>query len=60
MLTVKLLVYKEDVLELITQNIGSSPLDYGQNKLLSTLLEVLKPNVTFDAGFTQKALDESF
>jgi len=55
----KLLVYKE-ALDLITQNIGSSPLDYGQNKLLSTLLAVLKPNVTFDAGFTQKALDESF
>ncbi len=55
----KLLEYKE-VLELITQNIGNAPLNYGQNKLLSTLLAVLKPNVTFDAGFTQKALDESF
>lgn len=55
----ELLVYKE-VLELITQNIGSAPLNYGQNKLLSSLLEVLKPNVTFDNGFTQKALDESF
>ena len=55
----KLLVYKE-VLELITQNIGSTPLDYSQNKLLSTLLEVLKPNVSFDKDFTQKALDESF
>ena len=54
-----LLVYKE-VLDIITQNIGSSPLGYGQNKLLNTLLEVLKPNVTFDSGFTQKALDESF
>ena len=54
-----LLVYKE-VLDLITQNIGSTPLDYGQNKLLNTLLSVLKPNVTFDSGFTQKALDESF
>mgnify|MGYP000293293731 CR=1 FL=1 len=55
----KLLVYKE-TLDLITQNIGGTPLNYGQNKLLSTLLEVLKPNVTFDSGFTQKALDESF
>ncbi len=55
----KLLVYKE-TLDLITQHIGSAPLDYGQNKLLSALLAVLKPNVTFDAGFTQKALDESF
>jgi putative nucleotidyltransferase with HDIG domain len=54
-----LLVYKE-VLDIITQNIGSSPLGYGQNKLLNTLLEALKPNVTFDSGFTQKALDESF
>jgi putative nucleotidyltransferase with HDIG domain len=54
-----LLVYKE-VLDLINQNIGRSPLDYGQNKLLSTLLSVLKPNVTFDSGFTQKALEESF
>ncbi|MFT4576263.1 MAG: putative nucleotidyltransferase with HDIG domain [Polaribacter sp.] len=54
-----LLVYKE-VLDLINQNIGGSPLDYGQNKLLSTLLSVLKPNVTFDSGFTQKALEESF
>ena len=55
----KLLVYKE-VLQLITENIGSIPLSYGQNKLLNTLLEVLKPNVTFDTGFTQKALEESF
>lgn len=55
----ELLVYKE-VLELITQNIGSAPLNYGQNKLLSSLLEVLKPNVAYDNGFTQKALDESF
>ncbi len=55
----QLLKYK-DVLELITQNIGAHPLDYGQNKLLSTLLEVLKPNVNYDNGFTQKALDESF
>jgi putative nucleotidyltransferase with HDIG domain len=55
----KLLAYK-DVLELITQNIGSVPLSYGENKLLSTLLEVLKPNVRFDASFTEKALDKSF
>lgn len=55
----KLLIYKE-VLQLITENIGSSPLSYSQNKLLNTLLEVLKPNVSYDAGFTQKALEESF
>lgn len=55
----KLLIYKE-VLHLITENIGSSPLSYSQNKLLNTLLEVLKPNVSYDAGFTQKALEESF
>ena len=55
----KLLVYKE-VLELITQNIGTTPLTYGQNKLLSILLAVLQPNVSYDGGFTQKSLDESF
>jgi putative nucleotidyltransferase with HDIG domain len=55
----KLFVYKE-TLDFITQNIGGLPLDYGKTKLLSTLLAVLKPNVAFDSGFTQKALDESF
>lgn len=55
----KLLIYKE-VLQLITENIGSSPLSYSENKLLNTLLEVLKPNVSYDVGFTQKALEESF
>ncbi|MDG1953906.1 MAG: phosphohydrolase, partial [Polaribacter sp.] len=55
----KLLIYKE-VLQLITDNIGSSPLNYGENLLLNTLLEVLKPNVSYDTTFTQKALEESF
>ena len=55
----KLLIYKE-VLQLITNNIGSSPLNYSENKLLNTLLEVLKPNVSYDAVFTQKALEEAF
>ena len=55
----KLLVYK-DVLQLITDSIGDSPYSYGQNKLLNTLLEVLKPNVSYDAAFTQKGLEESF
>ena len=55
----KLLIYKE-VLQLITDNIGSSPLNYGENLLLNTLLEVLKPNVSYDSEFTQKALEESF
>jgi hypothetical protein len=55
----KLLIYKE-VLQLITDNIGSSPLNYGENLLLNTLLEVLKPNVSYDTEFTQKALEESF
>ena len=55
----KLLIYKE-VLQLITDNIGSSPLNYSENKLLNTLLEVLKPNVSYDAVFTQKALEEAF
>ena len=55
----KLLIYKE-VLQLITDNIGSTPLNYGENLLLNTLLEVLKPNVSYDTEFTQKALEESF
>ncbi len=55
----KLLIYKE-VLQLITENIKSSPISYSENKLLNTLLEVLKPNVSYDATFTQKALEESF
>ncbi|MDG2074818.1 MAG: HDIG domain-containing protein, partial [Polaribacter sp.] len=55
----KLLIYKE-VLQLITDNIGSTPLNYGENLLLNTLLEVLKPNVSYDTTFTQKALEESF
>ena len=55
----KLLIYKE-VLQLITNNIGDAPLNYGENKLLNTLLEVLKPNVSYDAVFTQKALEEAF
>ena len=55
----KLVVYKE-VLQIITENIKSTPLSYSENKLLNTLLEVLKPNVRYDASFTQKALEESF
>jgi len=55
----KLMVYKE-VLQLITENISSSPLSYSENELLNTLLEVLKPNVSYDVSFTQKALEESF
>jgi cyclic-di-AMP phosphodiesterase PgpH len=55
----KLLVYKE-VLEIITANIGRAPLSYSENKLLNTLLEVLKPNVKLDVVFTQKGLEESF
>ena len=55
----KLMVYKE-VLELITTNIGAAPLNNAENQLLNTLLEVLKPNVSFDNTFTQKALEESF
>ena len=49
----KLLVYKE-VLQLITENIGASPLSYSENKLLNTLLEVLKQNVSYNAVFTHK------
>lgn len=55
----KLLVYKE-VLELITESIGTAPLGYAENQLLNTLLEVLEPNVGYDTEFTQKALEESF
>lgn len=55
----KFLVYKE-VLQLITDNIGDSPYSYGQNKLLNILLEVIKPNITYDSSLTQKALEESF
>ncbi|GGG88215.1 HDIG domain-containing protein [Polaribacter pacificus] len=48
-----------DVFQLITDNIGETPYNHGQNVLLNILSEVLKPNVFFDANFTQKSLDES-
>lgn len=48
-----------DVFQIITENIGEAPYNHGQNVLLNILSEVLKPNVVFDANFTQKSLDES-
>ena len=54
------LLYSKDVFQLITDNIGDAPYSYGQSMLLNALSEVLKPNVSFDANFTQKSLDEAF
>ncbi len=50
----------KDVFQIITDNIGSTPYTYEQNTLLNILSEILKANVSFDAEFTQKDLEESF
>ena len=55
----KLLV-SSSVFKIITNNISKTTYSYGQDKLLKILSEVIKPNVTYDADFTQKVLEESF
>ncbi len=53
------LLSSNDVFQIISNNIGDSPYTFGQNELLTILSSIVKPNVTFDAVFTQKALDEA-
>jgi len=54
------LLLTKDVFQLITDNVGSTPYTYEQNRLLNILSEILKANVSFDLEFTQKDLEESF
>ncbi len=49
----------KDVFKIITENIGNQPFSFGENEVLTILSEVLKPNVSFDENYTQKALNES-
>ena len=54
------LLISKDVFKLITDNIGEAPYTYEQNVLLNTLSEIVKPNVSYDAVFTKKSLENSF
>ncbi len=53
------LLQSNDVLELITSRLGERPYNYAQSINLSILTDVIKPNVTYDAVFTQKVLDDA-
>ncbi len=53
------LLSSKKVYRLISKNIGNPPYTFGQNELLVILSELLKPNVSFDAVFTQKILEEA-
>lgn len=54
------LLLSKDVFKVVTDNIGDTPYTYEQNVLLNTLSEIVKPNVSYDAIFTQKSLENSF
>lgn len=53
------LLKSNHILPIITDNLEKIPNSYGKNFTLNKLSEILKPNVFFDADFTQKELDES-
>ena len=46
------------VFELIKNSLGDQPYTYSQNKNLTIISEVIKPNVSYDNKFTQKVIDE--
>jgi len=54
------LLFSKDVFRVVTDNIGETPYTYEQNILFNTLSEIIKPNVSYDAIFTQKSLESSF
>ncbi len=53
------LVTSKKILTILSDNLGATPYSLAQKTLFDMLLEVLKPNVSFDAAYTQKELEES-
>jgi len=47
------------ILAFINAEFGNPPLTQEENTLLNILYETVKPNVSFDEGFTQKVLQEN-
>ena len=47
------------ILAFINTEIGEQPITQEENTLLNILYETVKPNVSFDENFTQKALQEN-
>ncbi|WP_369049288.1 HD family phosphohydrolase [Tenacibaculum sp. UWU-22] len=55
----KQLLTSKEVFGLITSNLKKLSTSYGENLLLNTLSEIIKPNITYDQEYTQKALNEA-
>lgn len=53
------LLTTKEVFQIVTQKVGTVPYNYGQNWIINTLSKIIKPNVTFDANFTQKSIDDA-
>jgi len=58
-ISISKLLTSNKVFELISKNIGNQPFSFAENELLNTLSEIIKPNVSFDATFTNKMLEEA-
>jgi len=52
----KNLLTSKNVLEIINSNLGDEPFTYGQKLVLNLLAGVVKPNVSFDKGLTDKIM----
>lgn len=53
------LLISSDVSRIITDRLGAQPYNYSQSNNFNILLEVIKPNVSYDDAFTQKVIDEA-
>ena len=53
----KSLLNSKEVLEIIRSNLENENTFYGKKILLGLLSEVIKPNVTFDTGYTEKVIE---
>ncbi|MFD2568274.1 HD family phosphohydrolase [Pseudotenacibaculum haliotis] len=53
------LLTSSDVSRMVTDRLGEQPYNYSQSNNFNILVEVIKPNVSYDDTFTQKVIDEA-
>ncbi len=53
----KKLLYSKDVLNIITSNLQNIANTFGKRKMTDLLLEIVKPNVSYDNVFSKKVID---
>ena len=53
------LLTTKKVFQVVTQKVGVGPYNYSQNWIINTLSRIVKPNVIFDANFSQKSIEDA-